>query len=43
MNIIKNFIKVVFGIPDTDPVPPFQVVIFIVLMTIVVILFAALS
>jgi len=41
MNIIKNFIKLVFGIPNSDPIPPFQFIIFFVLMTIVLILFVA--
>lgn len=41
MKIIKNFIKLIFGIPNTDPIPPFQVLIFFVLMTIVVVLFVA--
>ncbi len=39
MNIIKNFIKLVFGIPNNDPIPPIQFVVFFVLMTIVLILF----
>lgn len=42
MNIIKHFIKFVFGIPHSDPIPPFQVLIFFVLMTIVLILFVTL-
>jgi hypothetical protein len=41
MNIIRNFIKLVFGIPNTDPIPPFQVLIFFVLMTVVLMLFVA--
>jgi len=42
MNYIKDFIKLVFGIPNSDPIPPFQLVIFLVLMTIVVLLFVTL-
>ena len=39
MNIVKNFIKLVFGIPNNDPIPPIQFVVFFILMTIVLILF----
>ncbi|WP_276374828.1 hypothetical protein [Chryseolinea sp. H1M3-3] len=39
MKIVKSFIKLIFGIPSSDPIPPFQAIIFFVLMTIVLILF----
>jgi len=43
MNIIRNFIKLIFGIPDTDPIPQFQLIIFFVLITVVVLLFITLG
>jgi hypothetical protein len=43
MKIVNNLIKIVFGIPDSDPIPPFQVWVFFVLMTVAVIVFVTLG